>query len=257
MTALTPNSRKIERPPRPVDAIVERVRRSVLDGEYRAGETLPPERELAVTLGVSRLTLRAALGRLETEGLVRARQGDGVRVLDLHEDATLAVLPYIDATRRDELFRSFLELRRALACEAVALACERASDADLDELEARAERQRTETDDGRYVEGDLAFSRRVLVAADNLAMVLLFNTLVPVYEAHPELGRAITKDRETSLAGYALVLGLLRNRDPEGARRSLAAMLALADERALAELPRTRTKKTSPKSTENPGSRRP
>lgn len=257
MSAPSPNSLRIERPQRPVDAIVDRVRRAVLDGEFRAGETLPPERELAVTLGVSRLTLRAALGRLETEGLVRARQGDGVRVLDLHEDATLAVLPYIESSRRDELFRSFLELRRALACEAVALACERACDADLDDLEARAERQRLESDDARYIEGDLAFSRRVLLAADNLAMVLLFNTLVPVYKAHPELGRAITKDREASLAGYALVLGLLRNRDPEGARRSLAAMLALADAQALAHLPRPRPPKTSTKSTAKPGSRRP
>jgi DNA-binding GntR family transcriptional regulator len=66
-------------------------------GELRAGERLPPERALAKSLGVSRMTVRQALGSLARRGLVERRVGRGTfvrahvgrvegRVLDVHEE---------------------------------------------------------------------------------------------------------------------------------------------------------------------------
>ena len=60
---------------------LEAALRSVLAaGKWRPGEALPPERELAEQLGVSRITLRKALERLEDEGLLLRRQGSGTYV---------------------------------------------------------------------------------------------------------------------------------------------------------------------------------
>ena len=56
-----PLTTQLPRVPRPVDAVLSRLRTAVVDGHYPAGEHLPPERQLAATLGVSRLTLRAAV----------------------------------------------------------------------------------------------------------------------------------------------------------------------------------------------------
>lgn len=236
---------------RPVDTVVAHLRASILGGSPRPGETLPPERELAVTLGVSRLTLRAALARLEAEGLVRARQGDGVRVLDPRQHATLDVLAHLDFADHADLLRSFLELRRAVACEAVALACVRITPAVLDELEGLAAAQRTEADPARFAERDLAFSRAVLLGADSFAMLLLLNSVETVYRAHPELAAVLHEDRALSLAGYDVVLALLRAGDPASARDVLRAALEHADSRSLDRLskrpsgrasrPRTRT----------------
>lgn len=86
IAAITP----LVRPARPVDAVVERLRADLLAGHFH--EHLPPERQLAEALGVSRLTLRAALARLEAEGLVRARQGEGVRVLAPFEHGGVGLL---------------------------------------------------------------------------------------------------------------------------------------------------------------------
>ena len=160
---------------------------------------------------------------------MRARQGEGVRVLDMNVEATLLVLPHLTLDRHPELFRSFLELRRAIACDAVALACERATAADLDDLARIAEAQATPIDDAAFIDGDLAFSRRLLAATDNYAMVLLFNTLAGVYRAHPLLTRAIVSQRALSLTGYTLVLGLLRARDAGAVREPLRQALELTD----------------------------
>lgn len=244
---------------RPVDTVVSHLRESILGGSPRPGETLPPERELAVTLGVSRLTLRAALARLEAEGLVRARQGDGVRVLDPRRHATLDVLAHLDFAKHADLLRSFLELRRAVACEAVALACVRITPAMLAELEELAAEQRAESDLARFAERDLAFSRAVLLGADSFAMLLLLNSVETVYRAHPELATVLHEDRELSLVGYDVVLALLRAGDADRAREVLRAALEHADSRSIERLSKKTTgrgSRTRPR-TETRGRARP
>ena len=234
---------------RPVDAVVARLRKDILSAAFPSGEHLPPERSLAAALGVSRLTLRAALARLEAEGLVRARQGDGVRVLDVGEHASLGVLAHMDLAKRPEVVRSFLELRRAVAAEAVALACERASDERIDALERLALAQVEETDDAAYAKRDVEFAREVLRASESFATLLLFNALEPVYEAHPRLAQALMADREQSLAGYGLTIALLRGRDAASARTAVREALELVDASALAALGASekKPKKVEPK----------
>ena len=233
---------------RPVDAVVERLRHDVLAGTYPAGGHLPPERQLSAALGVSRLTLRAALARLEAEGLVRARQGEGVRVLDLAQHGTLAVLAYMDLAARPDVVRSFLELRRSVAADAIALACERATPKDLEALSQMAEQQAQETDLKRYAARDIAFARAVLVASQSFVALLVFNALEPVYAAHPQLAQALLSDRERSLAGYFLTVELLRAKDGAAARTLVREALEHVDAAAMAALtphkvkPKSKTK---------------
>jgi DNA-binding FadR family transcriptional regulator len=190
---------------------------------------------------VSRLTLRAALARLEAEGLVRARQGDGVHVLDPWRNATLALLEHLPFGGRSELMRSFLELRRAVAAEAVALACARATEDELAAIAALVEAQRREHDRDAYVRRDFAISRALLEAAHSPAMLLLFNAIELVHRAHPELATALLADREASLASYDGMLSALRARDAVAARATLRAMLEAADEAALRRVRATGT----------------
>src|SRR6185437_13298670 len=59
------------------DSASRRVAAMILDGTLRAGDRLPPERELAARLGISRGALREALRSLEYVGLLQARVGSG------------------------------------------------------------------------------------------------------------------------------------------------------------------------------------
>src|SRR3954465_5671101 len=60
-----------------VDVAEEALRRWLATGRHRVGERLPPEQELSSQLGISRGTLRTALGRLERSGEIVRRQGSG------------------------------------------------------------------------------------------------------------------------------------------------------------------------------------
>ncbi|MCG6576356.1 FadR family transcriptional regulator [Pseudomonas sp. AF32] len=78
-----------------VNSVVEKLRAALARGQWRSGEMLPGQRELAEQLGISRPSLREAVIVLETLGLVRSMPGKGVIVLetnldDLHEGAAVA-----------------------------------------------------------------------------------------------------------------------------------------------------------------------
>lgn len=78
-----------------VDAVSDRLRGEILAGRLAAGSRLPSERELSLALGVNRLTLRAALARLEAMGLVSTRHGSGTEVAPWRERAGLDALPMV------------------------------------------------------------------------------------------------------------------------------------------------------------------
>jgi len=67
-----------------VNSVVEKLRAALARGQWRSGDMLPGQRELAEQLGISRPSLREAVIVLETLGLVRSMPGKGVVVLDAH-----------------------------------------------------------------------------------------------------------------------------------------------------------------------------
>src|SRR3984957_10140043 len=121
-----------------VDAVADRLRGEILAGRLPAGSRIPSERELSLALGVNRLTLRAALGRLEAVGLIATRHGAGTVVASWREraglDALASLIAFLQAddVERRDLVISLLELRRIVAAEAIALAAERRTKKDLD-----------------------------------------------------------------------------------------------------------------------------
>ncbi|MCW2582569.1 MAG: GntR family transcriptional regulator, partial [Klenkia sp.] len=121
-----------------------------------AGDRLPPERELAASLGVSRATVAQALVALEVTGVVDVRHGDGTVLLVAPRSE--AVLAALDARRED--LGDVLEAREALEVHLAALAARRRTDADLAEIDAALARIASGTY-GRCVGcgGDIALGR--------------------------------------------------------------------------------------------------
>lgn len=74
-------------PKRLYQQIADQVRHLIQSGPYPAGSRLPPERELAQTLGVSRPSLREALIALEIDGTIEIRMGSGIYVLSASKSA--------------------------------------------------------------------------------------------------------------------------------------------------------------------------
>jgi GntR family transcriptional repressor for pyruvate dehydrogenase complex len=108
------------------ELVLAQLRRSIHLGHFGAGDKLPPERELAKLLGVSRTTVREAVRVLEGEGLVEIRRGSsgGISVKPQSMGRT-------ELRRRLREFEEIIEFRLALEPMAARLAAQRRTKADI------------------------------------------------------------------------------------------------------------------------------
>lgn len=124
------------------DQISHTLARSILEGELKPGEVLPPQRDLAAQFNVSPLILRQAIHRLEDLGLVKVKQGSTTIVLDPAEAADLRVLELQMelSTPSSRHLGWLLEAQTATALGLLALAEQRISEDEVAELEQLVER---------------------------------------------------------------------------------------------------------------------
>ncbi|MCU1686999.1 MAG: GntR family transcriptional regulator [Amycolatopsis sp.] len=148
--------------PRMYEQVMAQLREHVASEGLQAGDRLPPERELADRLQVSRASIKQAVVVLEVQGLVESRHGGGVylRTSSLDPEPLAAL---VDRRRR---LPDVLDAREAIETKLAELAALRRTDDDLTAIEAALEVMRTQIDDGELGEdGDRQFHAAVAAAA--------------------------------------------------------------------------------------------
>jgi DNA-binding FadR family transcriptional regulator len=213
------------------------LRHRILTGVYAAGDSLPGERELSEELGISRLTLRSAIAHLESEGLLRAVHGSGTRVLAYRETGGVDLLSHLGQLALSgqipgglDVFAGLLELRRAVAIDAVALAAERASEEELRAMRDHIAKQKTLLGDPRaFMLADLGFARLIVRATRNLSFELLFNSVVRTATNTAGLELAFIANARTTLAIYERLLDRMERRDSARARATAERLLHRLD----------------------------
>jgi len=119
--------------PRISDAVAASLERRVLEGSLKPGDRLPPERELATEFGVSRPSLREAIQKLASKGMVQSRQGGGTYITDRLESTFFDPWQEMMGSHPN-LREDMLEFRRMIEGQAAEWAAERATEADLTRL---------------------------------------------------------------------------------------------------------------------------
>ncbi|MBU0926249.1 MAG: FadR family transcriptional regulator [Spirochaetes bacterium] len=99
----------------------------IRSGEYKPGDRLPPETELAARYGLSRTVLREALASLKHDGIIDSRQGRGIVIMKPGNREAFRLSDVTDSMSRSEL-NSLYEMRAILESEAAALAAKRLDD---------------------------------------------------------------------------------------------------------------------------------
>lgn len=115
------------------DRVVSFLREQLLSGELKTGDILLPERELSVHLGVSRPVLREALRALAMIGAVEIRHGIGT-VVKKPDVSTLGDFFTFVLAQQADVIDDIMEARVAIEHHAIRLACERATQSDLDRI---------------------------------------------------------------------------------------------------------------------------
>jgi GntR family transcriptional regulator, transcriptional repressor for pyruvate dehydrogenase complex len=170
---------------RAFEEICERIREQLALGVLKPGDKLPPERDLAQQLGVSRNVLREALRTLEMAGVLRlqkgvkggafVQEGDTSRMNDVMRDmlslGTISV-------------RELSEARIHVIDLVVRLACANARQADFEALEANIERTELATAEGRLldrVECSREFYKLLALATRNKVIAMIVDSVTEIH----------------------------------------------------------------------------
>lgn len=210
--------------PRVSDAVATTLEQRILEGSLKPGDRLPAERELAAELGVSRPSLREAIQKLASKGLLRSQQGGGTYVTGALQasffDPWQAMVGSYPNLRED-----ILELRRTLEGQAAEWAAERATDADLLRLTQAFEQMQKVADAPEIATraaSDIAFHQAIGEAAHNALIAHLSAAVLRLMRDSIELNLGELKD--VAAAGrllasqHAALYSAICERKPQAAR---------------------------------------
>jgi GntR family transcriptional regulator, transcriptional repressor for pyruvate dehydrogenase complex len=160
------------------DDAIARIRTMIQAGELPPGTRLPPEHQLAAELGISRSGIREAVKVLASARVLDVRRGDGTYVTSLAPALLLQGVGFAFELLQGETLLEVMEIRRLLEPGATAVAAERITDEQLDELGDLLRNMRdVASDTERLVQYDIAFHRTVVAATGNESLTSLLDGL--------------------------------------------------------------------------------
>ena len=189
---------------------------------YVPGSKLPNENELSGELGVSRTTLREAISFLAAQGVLEIRRGKGTFVAESlpAEGLDLTALAGVRSrVRAKDLF----EMRLIFEPATVALACQRASDEELEQIRKKAERvERIAAEGGNWPLADQEFHWAIIRASHNEYMRRLYPIINSAVNEILQISQNRQQMQDIALRDNRLILEFLLRRDEAGARYAMS-----------------------------------
>ncbi len=206
-------------PLRPAELVEKRLITAILDDQFPINSNLPPERDLAERLGVTRPTLREALQRLARDGWVDIRHGKSTRVRDYWHEGNLAVLGAI-ARHQDHLPPDFvpnlLQVRLLMAPAYARLAIKRSAKTIVQLLQDYGDLPDTPE---AFARADWNLHQRLSIESGNAIFTLILNGFRDLYPAMAARYFASAKARARSRRFYVDLLKAAQANDPAKAER--------------------------------------
>lgn len=204
------------------DLFVQQLEEKILSGELEVGSKLPPERELADLMKVSRAVVNGGINELSQKGFLEVRPRQGAYVADYSRNGNLQTLIALLEYRGNKLdkggIRAILEVRGALEHLAVGLVIDTASDQELNQLELRAKELRDTDSHLKAAQVAFHYHHELAYLAGNTVLTLIYSSFEEVcvvlwVRFCKFYGIEALYDNVFTLHGY------LRKRDKQGAYR--------------------------------------
>ena len=194
----------------------------VEERRYPPGSKLPNENELSGAMGVSRTTLREAISFLVAQGVLDIRRGKGTFVSD-SLPAPGMDLTALAGVRSRVRAKDLFEMRLIFEPATVALACQRASDEELEQIRKKAERvERIAAEGGNWPLADQEFHWAIIKASHNEYMRRLYPIINSAVDEILQISPSRQRMQDIALGDNRTILAFLLKRDEEGARCAMS-----------------------------------
>jgi len=217
------------------EEIMEQLKDRIVRGGLPPGSRLQPERELADQLKVNRTTVREALHKLESMGLIEIKHGNGIFVKDFLESGSLELarhMFFLGGRVNVRVFGNLLDLRRLLLPEISYCAALNRSEKDLHELRGII----FQSDDMPLQERDWRVHNIIARASGNFLFVILLNSFTGLTRDSSKLYFAVAANRQRSMKFHREIYAAIEKGDAPRAKRIMADVLQFAEVQTLKAL---------------------
>lgn len=207
------------------DDLALRVRQLIEAGGFRQGDRLPSIADMSQRFGVAHPTLREALRKLETLGVVEIRHGSGVYVASDH-DPLLISNPIFRGRVSRQLLLDLVETRLPLEVKAAGLAARHATDANLRRMRKLLAKAAHSLGDGSGLGGtNLAFHVEIALASGNAVLHQLLAVLGSLIKKEQQLLLERSESRKRFHEQHGQILAAIERRDAALAAERMQAHL--------------------------------
>ena len=218
---------------RAYQTVIDLIKRKIIHNEVQLGDNLPPERELAETLGVSRTSVREALRTLEVMGIITSTQGAGNVISGNFEKSLSESLAMMFLVQKID-YKQISELRCGLEKTMIVLAVDKISKEQIDLLETLIEAMEHTTDEIDNVDLDEKLHYTIAKAASNPLIVTILQALADVMHLFIKDLRkkiiAVDKGKNRLQMAHKHMVMCLKAGDKVGAQAAIEEHFQLVDE---------------------------
>ena len=213
------------------DDAIAQIKAMIVSGELQPGDRLPPEKELAERLGLSRSSMREAIKALEVIRVLDVRRGDGTYVTSLEPKLLLEAISFaIDMHDDVSLFEIF-EVRRMLESHATGLAALLATADDIAALRAESSAVANSNSVEELVEHDVRFHKLISELSGNRYLSSLIDGLTS-HTVRARVWRVLTQENavDRTLAEHEMIIDAIEAHNPELATATATVHVAGVEE---------------------------
>jgi len=213
------------------EKIVARILSMIKDKQLGPGDKLPPERELAAMMRVSRPSLRTALRALALMKIVEIRQGDGTYVTSLDTRSLIEPLEFVFSLD-DSTFLELFEARKILEVGIAELAARQITDEEIADLEACLVRSAEVVEDPEaFLQVDLELHAKITEACRNPILARFMQSISQLGLASRRRTGYLPGVTVQSLEDHRAIVTALKARNPEAARQAMLQHLRNVEQR--------------------------
>lgn len=163
--------------------VVEKIKEAIIRGDLKPGDYLPPESELAESMGVGKSSVREAIKMLEAIGIVEIIKGNGSKIKDAASEDILNPLVFQLILQSVESQHKLLEFREMIEISAGALAIHTATEEDIAKLKQNIKETKNCVSLGRpALELDLDFHRTLYKSTHNPFVTCVGNAVLELFK---------------------------------------------------------------------------
>lgn len=227
------------------DEVYDQLLSLISNGKLKPGERLPPERVLARDLKVSRQSIREALKRAESKGLVKVRQGEGTFILSAASH--LIESPFLTLmTEEVEKIYEFIEIRKLIEVWCAKKSAEFITAKELKKME-KALSEMEKLIDSREILGkpDIDFHIAIAEASHNTLMVHMMTTIKQIFLSMFKISNFIRRPGKNKILikQHQEIYEAIKNRNPELAGKKMERHLLFVESEWREEMNRQRLRR--------------